>query len=588
MDLLSKCGKCQHFLWEHDSGGDARCCRYDNCVLYPDKLVYQQAPRHPGMFTPKPETCRPCPLFGSGLGFARAYGEGKKGIFILAESLGEEEERQSRPLVGKTGQQTLRMIARTVDPETQETLHLDRDFVRGNVVCCKPPFNRLDSREGYEAIGHCRQYWTEDVAKAAPKAILAMGDVASRAIAGVGGITQLRGSVFETDFGPVVVTLHPAYLLRGKLALSTYWRMDLLRALQVSRHGAPKRPVYYTLYPTGADMQAFYEEWVEAGRPPMAVDIETPHSSAMKDEDPLGGGDEEGIDVPIEEDPSYTILRWSLSWKKGFGLTAPHISPFREWLIKILAEAPITEGWNSENFDLPRLENDGVEIGGDHIDLMLLFHLLSPELPQGLKQTANTFIPGLPPAWVSKKLAKDEPVLYSAIDADATITVGEILIERAKREGKWPVFQRQFVQLGRVLRKMTRRGILTDGAIRQKGREDFAKRLEKVIREIQPLVPQEVLKKKVFKKSEEWLRKSGNWVEGRMVEVTSMEKPPKPKKLDFRVFYPKQLKKGPCEKSKLVKAFTKEEALSKVEGALRAEEVGTGSVGEGNSAEGAA
>ena len=108
----------------------------------------------------------------------------------------------------------------------------------------------------------------------------------------------------------------------------------------------------------------------------------------------------------------------------------------------------------------------------------------------------------------------------------------------------------------------------------KEGREYFSRLLAEKVAEIQPLVPLSVCKQKVFKKSEEWIKAKGHWVEGRMVEVMSMEKPPKPKKLDWRVYYVKQLKKGTKEASKRVKAFSEEEALAAVAGALRAEEVG--------------
>lgn len=572
MGLEQQCETCKHFLWEHDIGGEARGCRYCTCELVPGKSWKPLPYRTPAQFAKKPDTCRGCSLFGSGLGYARTAGEGQKGIFLLAESLGEDEERASKPLVGKTGQFTARMVARTKDPLTGENLDLDRDVVRGNILCCKPPFNKIEGH--FSAIQHCKQYWQEDVRKAKPKVIYSTGDPGLRLLTGHSGITQLRGSVFETEWGPVVAGLHPAYLLRGKRNLVKYWQLDLLRALYVSRKGAPKRTASYTLYPSGADLAAFYESWERAGFPPLAFDIETPHSSALKDEDPLEGEAEEAADAPAVDNPSYTILRISFSFRAGTAITMPWTEPFISWSKKLLGGPGKKISWNGSRFDVPRLEWNGCSVEGEHVDLMLLFHLLEPGLPMGLKPTANTLIPGLDPAWVSKKLAKDEPVLYSAVDSDVTITVFDILWARAEREGKVPLFQRQFVELDRVLRQMTRKGIRTDPKVRAEARKKFEERFEETVAGVQGLVPIAAVPKKLYKKDEKWLREKGKWVEGRMIP-TEVEVEVKPKKLDFLVTYPKMLKKGLVEKTKKVKAFTAEEAMAKVPGAIRADPSGS-------------
>lgn len=490
----------------------------------------------------------------------------------MAESLGQDEEREKKPLVGVAGKLTARMVARTPDPENGERLDLDRDFWRGNIIPIKPPFDKLDLLpwpERLDLLQRCKPSWEQDLKETNPKAILALGAHALRALTGSGEITKVRGCIFETEYGPVIPTYHPAYIGRGKFNLTKVWRVDLRRALYVSRHGIPRYPKHYTLYPTGMDAEHFYEGWVSAGRPPIAFDIETPHSNS-KDDDPLGAGAEE-MDRPIETDPSYNILEIGFSYSPYEAICFPWAEPFIGVAKRILAEAPTTYQWNGYAFDIPRLEANGALIGGDSVDLMLLWHFLEPGLPMGLKPTAAMYFFDTPAGWANKTLAKDDPKLYSCLDNDFTLRLGQMFTARARENGVWEKFLIHYVRASSVLRRMTREGVGVDRARMEKARRRFEWWKEAAIARLQPLVPLEVCPRKVYTLSEERLKESGRWEEGRMVRVVRLEKPPKPKKLPFRVYYEKVLKKGTVERSKKVMAFSEEEALGKVPGALRAE-----------------
>lgn len=784
MDFDSSCPDgCGHRVWEHDLGGDAKGCRYCECEINPGQTAFPLPSRHPAMFSQKPSWLLGNPLWGSGLGYAKPYGEGLLGIYVMAESLGKDEEKASRPLVGPTGKLMARMFYRTPDPETGEPLNLDRDAVRGNIVPFKPPFDKLDNipwSMRFDLYQRCKPHWENDIRAAKPRVILAAGDVAMRALTGLSGVTKIRGAIHRSapnSMGiPVVGTYHPAYLLRGKMHLAQVWQTDLRRALYIARHGLP--PIDrtgYVLFPSGLDLARFYEEWVAAGRPPLAYDIETPHSGATKDEDPTEGA---GInDDPSKIDPSYKIDRASMAWFGADGakhvITYPWNEPYSGIARKMLSEMQLSYGWNcvgadekvltadlrwvparslrvgdklvgfeetpkarrtrhlrestvttsrtiqvpgyrvsfsdgtsvvttdnhpwlvpyagnganyhwvetadlkvgqlvkrhmpmwatdnsreagylagfydgegwvsgarvgcgqnagptldyveglhdakgfayykghpqrekdrhcykltiaggkaevcrflgtirpgrllakfkvdelgalsapvgdagiyvtrieeigvtsiqllttstktyfaggfamhnSDEYDNPRLEADGARIGGYHVDLMKLWHFLEPGLPMGLKNTASMFFFDVEPLWCTRELGKVDPVLYSAIDSDMTLRLGQMLVERAKRAGTWTIFERHFVQLGTVLRAMTKLGVKTDGKVRARAERRYTKVLNRLSDNLQPLIPAKVLPKKVFKSSEEALKKSGKWVEGKMVEVVRMEAP---------------------------------------------------------------
>lgn len=576
MDWETRC-KCGHVQsWEHDLGGETRGCRYCNCRLGPSP-AFPLPDRFPSMFKPKPKAFEGSPLWGSGIGFAESFGEGKTGVYLMAESLGAVEERRGIPLVGPAGQLTSRMVSRTPDPENGERLSLDRDFIRGNILPIKPPFDKLDEkvlgRDVYlDALARAKPLWERDLKKAKPKAILAMGNQALRALTGWGDITKTRGAAFDTEYGLVVGTYHPSYIMRGKQNLAKVWQIDLRRAIYFARYGRPYYALNYQLYPTGMEMESFYRRWVDAGRPLLAYDIETPHSKS-KDDDPMGA-EEESEDRPTSEDPSYTILRMSMSFEPYNAITYPWSEPFISWTKRILEELDFSCGWNSASFDNPRLEYNGCKVGGNHVDLMLLWHLLEPALPMGLKPTAAMFFLDVRAGWACKSLASDDPELYSAIDSDMTIRLGKQLIERAKAEGKWEMFLKQYVRLGVVLRGMTRRGVKTDPLVRSEARLLFEEEKKRLVEEIQGLVPLDIHPRKVYKLTEAALRKKGTWEEGRMIEVERMEPAPKPRKRPFRVLFSKVLKtKGEQLRKKVVRAFSAEEAMGMVPNSYKAEEV---------------
>lgn len=155
---------------------------------------------------------------------------------IVGEAPGEEEDRQGLPFVGRAGQLLDRMLAAM-------QLSREQKVYIANVIKCRPPHNRNPSPV---EVDQCSPYLMRQVALLQPRIVLAMGRFAAQTVLGQGGclppetlqqmpLGKLRGQVYTAQLGglklPVVVTYHPAYLLRSPADKGKAWA-DLCLALR--------------------------------------------------------------------------------------------------------------------------------------------------------------------------------------------------------------------------------------------------------------------------------------------------------------------------------------------------------------------
>lgn len=154
--------------------------------------------------------CTRCPLCETRKNIVFGTGSDRADLVILGEAPGEQEDRTGEPFVGKAGKMLDRMLA--------NVLMVPRPSVYiTNVVKCRPPHNRDPHVQEVEA---CFQFLSLQLQALRPKAVLAMGSVAYRALfRETSGIRRNRGEwkTLELADGttlPVMPTYHPAYLLR--------------------------------------------------------------------------------------------------------------------------------------------------------------------------------------------------------------------------------------------------------------------------------------------------------------------------------------------------------------------------------------
>ncbi len=170
--------------------------------------------------------CRLCGLCETRTQTVFGVGHRNARLMVVGEAPGAEEDRQGEPFVGRAGLLLNAMLRAA-------------GFARGevmiaNVLKCRPPNNRDPSDEEAE---RCLPYLRRQIELVDPEVILCVGRIAAQRLLDTDTpISRLRGRVHRLDGRPVVVTYHPAYLLRSPGEKPKSWE-DLKLALGVLAGG---------------------------------------------------------------------------------------------------------------------------------------------------------------------------------------------------------------------------------------------------------------------------------------------------------------------------------------------------------------
>lgn len=139
---------------------------------------------------------------------------------LVGEAPGAEEDRLGEPFVGQAGRLLDNMLA-AIGLRRGENVYI------ANVLKCRPPGNRNPEPEEVE---RCSPHLLRQVALIRPKLIVAMGRFAAQTLLNSDAtIASLRGKVYRYAGVPLIVTYHPAYLLRNLPDKAKAWA-DLLFA----------------------------------------------------------------------------------------------------------------------------------------------------------------------------------------------------------------------------------------------------------------------------------------------------------------------------------------------------------------------
>ena len=160
--------------------------------------------------------CTRCPLHRGRTQTVFGVGSREASLLVVGEAPGEEEDRQGEPFVGPAGRLLNAML---------KAIGLSREQVYiANILKCRPPGNRDPRPEEADA---CAAYLDRQIALIRPRAMLAVGRVPAQRLLGTDQpVGRLRGVVHR--YGPaaipLVVTYHPAYLLRTPIAKAKSWQ----------------------------------------------------------------------------------------------------------------------------------------------------------------------------------------------------------------------------------------------------------------------------------------------------------------------------------------------------------------------------
>jgi DNA polymerase len=158
--------------------------------------------------------CVACPLCQSRTRTVPGVGDRNADWLYVGEGPGAQEDATGEPFVGQAGKLLDNMLA-AID------LRRGRNVFIANIVKCRPPGNREPS--SYEAQ-QCSPYLARQIELIRPKLIIALGKTAAQNLLGTdASIGSLRGRLHQHSGIPVIVTYHPAYLLRTPIAKAKAW-----------------------------------------------------------------------------------------------------------------------------------------------------------------------------------------------------------------------------------------------------------------------------------------------------------------------------------------------------------------------------
>ncbi|MGH8231072.1 MAG: uracil-DNA glycosylase [Steroidobacteraceae bacterium] len=152
-------------------------------------------------------------------------------LMVIGEAPGADEDRQGEPFVGRAGQLLNSMLRALGQP--RDTVYI------ANVLKCRPPANR-DPKP--DEVARCLPYLQQQLDLIQPRLLLAVGRIAAQNLLQTDApLARLRGQVhrFGARATPLIVTYHPAYLLRSPGEKRKAWidlkfvRSELQRARTV-------------------------------------------------------------------------------------------------------------------------------------------------------------------------------------------------------------------------------------------------------------------------------------------------------------------------------------------------------------------
>ena len=158
-------------------------------------------------------SCARCPLHESRTQTVFGVGNPDADWLIIGEAPGAEEDRRGEPFVGRAGKLLDEML-RAIGQERG-------DVFIANILKCRPPNNRDPKQDEADA---CRRYLERQIELVQPRIILAVGRIAAQQLLRTDSpVGRLRGKLHYLDKLPLVVTYHPAYLLRSPTQKRKAW-----------------------------------------------------------------------------------------------------------------------------------------------------------------------------------------------------------------------------------------------------------------------------------------------------------------------------------------------------------------------------
>ena len=174
--------------------------------------------------------CQKCGLCTTRTNAVPGVGSAASGIVFVGEAPGADEDARGEPFVGRAGELLTKMIAAMDEKQLIPGVKLSRETVYiANVLKCRPPENRNPLPH---EIDSCSPYLVRQLEALRPRIICCLGKFAAELLLQIkGSVGGMRGKTYRWRGAKLIVTYHPAYLLRSPSAKRPVWD-DLQRLAQ--------------------------------------------------------------------------------------------------------------------------------------------------------------------------------------------------------------------------------------------------------------------------------------------------------------------------------------------------------------------
>jgi DNA polymerase len=174
--------------------------------------------------------CTKCGLCKTRTQAVPGVGSARSGIVFVGEAPGADEDARGEPFVGRAGELLTKMIIAMDEKRLIPGVQLSRETVYiANVLKCRPPENRNPLPHEIES---CSPYLVRQLEALQPRIICCLGKFAAELLLQIkGSVGGMRGRTYRWRGAKLIVTYHPAYLLRSPSAKRPVWE-DLQRLAQ--------------------------------------------------------------------------------------------------------------------------------------------------------------------------------------------------------------------------------------------------------------------------------------------------------------------------------------------------------------------
>ena len=159
--------------------------------------------------------CQKCSLGGTRNNFVFGVGDPNASLLLVGEAPGEQEDIKGEPFVGRAGK-LLDKILLAINRSREKDVYIC------NVLKCRPPENRNPLPN---EVKECEPYLIHQINLIKPKLIVALGRVAGMTLLNVdNSLKSMRGVMHDYNGTPLIVTYHPAALLRNSNWKPEAWK----------------------------------------------------------------------------------------------------------------------------------------------------------------------------------------------------------------------------------------------------------------------------------------------------------------------------------------------------------------------------